>query len=170
MPVLSVCGPCAQYGNHDHESLRYAGLTTCFCIQGLLACLNAFSGGVFLTVGLTHLLPHVAEYEATADLDTDYPVGLGLVAIGFILVLFVEQVLFNVHGHKREKRVDDEQWSQDVPLLERTKGVAVFYQEPLITQMAVVLHAVLECITMGLAVRPRSCALSCRCTTALPSP
>ena len=43
---------------------------------------------------------------------------------------------------------------QDVPLLERTKNVAVFYQDPLITQVAVLLHAMFECITMGLAVRP----------------
>jgi zinc transporter ZupT len=121
-------------------------------VQGLLSCLNSFSGAVFLIVGLTHLLPHVAEYEAKANLDTDYPVGLAIVALGFILVLFVEQILFNVHGHMPEKPEDDDQRLQDIPLLERTKGLARFYQEPLITELAVGLHGVLECITMGLAV------------------
>ena len=110
---------------------------------------------MFLTVGLTHLLPHVAEYEALADLDTDYPVGLAVVALGFILVLFVEQIVFDVHGHSHhEAQPVEDARSQDLPLLERTKNVATHYQEPLITQVAVGLHAVLECITMGLAVRP----------------
>lgn len=124
-------------------------------MQGLLTCLNAFSGAVFLTVGLTHLLPHVAEHEATADLDTDYPVGLAIVALGFILILFVEQILFDVHGHKHHENLElEEERTPDVPLLERTRNTALFYQEPLITQLAVGLHAVLECITMGLAVCP----------------
>jgi hypothetical protein len=126
-------------------------------VQGVLSCLNSFSGAVFLTVGLTHLLPHVAEFEANANLGTAYPVGFAIVAGGFILVLFVEQVLFNVHGDMPE-RPDDEKL-QDVPLLERTKRVARFFQEPLITELAVGLHAMLESITLGVAVRFSACCV-----------
>jgi NADH:ubiquinone oxidoreductase subunit 6 (subunit J) len=122
-------------------------------------CLNAFSGSVFLTVGILHLLPHVEEYEAAAKLSTDYPVGLACVVIGFVLVLFVELVLFGVHGSSHRPAADkdvSEDSQTNIPLLERSRSVFWRYQDPLITEAAVLLHAVLECITVGLAVRTQS--------------
>lgn len=125
-------------------------------MQGILTCLNAFSGAVFLTVGILHLLPDVAEYEAAAKLSTDYPVGLCFVVVGFLVILAVEHVLLDVHGSAHSHRgvgTELEDSTAKAPLLERTRSVALFYQDPLITEAAVLLHSVLECITMGL-VRP----------------
>ena len=61
-------------------------------MQGILCCLNALSGSVFLTVGLTHLLPDVLAYQSEAAPALEYPLGLSLVAIGFLAILFIEQV------------------------------------------------------------------------------
>lgn len=64
-----------------------------------LSLLNCFSGGVFLAAGLVHLLPHCQEsQERIAHLVGDYPLYLVLITLGYMLVLFVERVLFDVHG------------------------------------------------------------------------
>ena len=49
------------------------GLLPLFFIKNLakadsiMSLLNAFSGGVFITAGLTHILPHVVESQADVD-------------------------------------------------------------------------------------------------------
>lgn len=64
-----------------------------------LSLLNCFSGGVFLAAGLVHLLPHCQESQAKLGaLVGDYPLYLVLITLGYMLVLFVERVLFDVHG------------------------------------------------------------------------
>ncbi|KAF6258712.1 Zinc/iron permease [Scenedesmus sp. NREL 46B-D3] len=64
-----------------------------------LSLLNCFSGGVFLAAGLVHLLPHCAEaQQRLGPLVGDYPLYLVLITLGYMLVLFVERVLFDVHG------------------------------------------------------------------------
>jgi hypothetical protein len=64
-----------------------------------LSLLNCFSGGVFLAAGLVHLLPHCQEsQERLGALVGDYPLYLVLITLGYMLVLFVERVLFDVHG------------------------------------------------------------------------
>ena len=57
-----------------------------------MSLLNAFSGAVFLTVGVTHLLPEVLEFQAEAHPDMEFEIGLTFIVIGFALLLFVEQV------------------------------------------------------------------------------
>jgi zinc transporter ZupT len=116
-----------------------------------MTCLNAFSGSVFLTVGLMHLLPHVLEYESAADLGTEYPVGLMFVVVGFLLILFVEQIVFNVHESAND--LEREESRVQYTLLEKTKNVALCYREPLLTELAVVLHGVLEATVLGISVR-----------------
>jgi hypothetical protein len=70
----------------------------CFVCRWL-SLLNCFSGGVFLAAGLVHLLPHCQEsQERLAGLVGDYPLYLVLITLGYMLVLFVERVLFDVHG------------------------------------------------------------------------
>ena len=59
---------------------------------------NAFSGGVFLTAGLTHILPHVVESSAEVD-HGDYPLPYVLVILGYMLIFLVERVIFHTHGH-----------------------------------------------------------------------
>jgi zinc transporter ZupT len=105
-------------------------------------------------MGLLELLPRVGEYEAEAELNTEYPVGKALVVIGFILMLFVEQILFDGHTHHLPE--EQEESENKAPLLERTRTIVVTYRDPLITEAAVLLHSILENITLGLAVRSRS--------------
>jgi zinc transporter 1/2/3 len=56
--------------------------------DGLTSLINAFSGGVFLTAGLTHILPHVIESAAEVD-HGDYPLPYALVVIGYLLIFLV---------------------------------------------------------------------------------
>jgi zinc transporter ZupT len=81
-------------------------------------------------------------------------VGKALVVIGFILMLFVEQILFDGHTHHLPE--EQEESENKAPLLERTRTIVVTYRDPLITEAAVLLHSILENITLGLAVRSRS--------------
>lgn len=54
---------------------------------------------MFLAAGLVHLLPHCAEaQQRLGSLVGDYPLYLVLITLGYMLVLFVERVLFDVHG------------------------------------------------------------------------
>ena len=46
--------------------------------DGIMSLLNAFSGGVFLAAGLTHIFPHVVESAAEVD-HGDYPLPYALV-------------------------------------------------------------------------------------------
>lgn len=49
--------------------------------------------------GLVHLLPHCQESQARLQhVIGDYPLYLVLITLGYLLVLFVERVLFDVHG------------------------------------------------------------------------
>lgn len=122
-------------------------------MQGILTCLNVFSGSVFLSVGVLHLLPHVAEYESAAKLSTDFPVGNAIVIVGFLSVLFMEQVVFDVHGADVDERSATVNAAAKYALVTQATSVARRFHSPLLTEGAVVLHAVLECIVLGIAVR-----------------
>jgi zinc transporter 1/2/3 len=66
----------------------------------VMSLLNAFSGGVFLSAGLTHLFPHLMEYQEQVKITpAGYPAGFALALTGYLLVFFVERVLFHIHGH-----------------------------------------------------------------------
>ena len=55
-------------------------------VDGLLALVNCFSGGVFLCAGLTHILPHVVEHGASVKGYGEYPLPYVLVMLGYMLV------------------------------------------------------------------------------------
>ncbi len=65
---------------------------------------NAFAGGLFLGVGFVHLLPE--GIERLADV-VDYPLGALLAALGLVLLLLIDRVLFanyassSAHGTRR---------------------------------------------------------------------
>ena len=66
----------------------------------VMSLLNAFSGGVFLSAGLTHLFPHLMEYQEQVKITpAGYPAGFALALTGYLLVFFIERVLFHIHGH-----------------------------------------------------------------------
>ncbi|KAL6072924.1 Zinc transporter ZIP3 [Balamuthia mandrillaris] len=69
--------------------------------RALLSLGNALSGGVFLCIGLAHLLPEAEEQLREARLAEGIPVSPLLAIAGFSLVLFVEKVFMgNAHSHQ----------------------------------------------------------------------
>ena len=72
-------------------------------VDGVLALVNCFSGGVFMCAGLTHILPHVVEYGAGVSGYGEYPLPYVLVMLGYMLVFLVERVVFHIHKHAEEE-------------------------------------------------------------------
>mmetsp|Transcript_20773 Transcript_20773/g.48196 ORF Transcript_20773/g.48196 Transcript_20773/m.48196 type:complete len:456 (-) Transcript_20773:2720-4087(-) len=62
--------------------------------QLALSLANAFSGGVFLSLAFTHLIP-----ECTHGFGADWPEAApyGLILFGYLLIFFVEKVAFDAH-------------------------------------------------------------------------
>ena len=58
----------------------------------LLAVGSAFTGGIFLGAGLIHLLGDSQEMFSRALPDSEYPIALLVVGVGFLLVLLIEKV------------------------------------------------------------------------------
>jgi hypothetical protein len=130
--------------------------SVCACMQGLMSLLNAFSGAIFLTVGIVHLLPHVLEYQELAYPSMRYPLGLVSIVLGFLLILFVEQVVFDVHGIKYEEDIRSDSRTtakEQYALIGNTLSIGRKYRDPLLTELALNIHATLESIVLGLAVR-----------------
>ncbi|XP_054285377.1 zinc transporter ZIP1-like [Macrosteles quadrilineatus] len=58
----------------------------------LIGMLNCFAGGVFLGTALLHLLPNVMKLLSQLKGDTNFPVAEFTVALGFLVVLVMEQI------------------------------------------------------------------------------
>ena len=77
--------------------------------------MGAFSGGLFLAVGLVHLLPEaVANFEETYDDDDEHFPYANVIAIAsFALILFIEKVVTDHHhdhghdDHEHDHKVQD---------------------------------------------------------------
>ena len=113
----------------------------------VVSVLNAFSGGVFLTAGLTHILPHVIESSAEVD-HGDYPLPYALVIIGYLLVFLVEKVLFHTHAHdthEHEQKKDVER----APV-EHAGDHGPNLTSSLVLLLAISLHAILAGVTLGM--------------------
>lgn len=57
---------------------------------------NAFAGGVFLAIGMLHLLPEAAEAFSDAT-GSSYPYGSLLALVSFTFVMYIEKVAFDAH-------------------------------------------------------------------------
>ena len=68
-------------------------------MTGVISLMNAFSGGIFLTAGLVHILPNVVKVGEENEYGGEYPLSYTLVVLGYMLVFFVERVLFHTHSH-----------------------------------------------------------------------
>lgn len=70
-----------------------------------LGITNAFSGGLFLGIGLFHVLPESAEMLESL---TEIPVAYFCAFLSYALILFVEKVAFNshalLHGHSHDDK------------------------------------------------------------------
>ena len=114
----------------DDDSFEYVGLKLIFLVvifvlglgggllplylrsltktDAFMSLLNAFSGGIFLTTGLTHILPHVVESGAKVDYG-EYPLPYALVMLGYMAIFMVERVLFHSHAHTLETEDEHDQ-------------------------------------------------------------
>ena len=60
----------------------------------VLAILNSFSAGVFLAIGIAHILPEAAEtYNSTCEGEC-FPLPYFLVVAGYALILLLDKVAF----------------------------------------------------------------------------
>jgi zinc transporter 1/2/3 len=120
-----------------------------------MSLLNAFSGGVFLTSGLTHILPHVVETSMDVD-HGDYPLPYALVMLGYMLIFLVERVLFHSHGHSAES--EDEHATHHhgehdhghlVEGADKPKSNNALYNS-LVILLAISFHAILAGVSLGM--------------------
>ncbi len=59
----------------------------------LFSLSNAFAGGLFLAVGMIHMLGDAGEGFTEADIGTDYPVELAIASTAFLGALLLEAVV-----------------------------------------------------------------------------
>ena len=63
---------------------------------------NGFAGGVFIGAGLLHLLPDSVEVFSTFSGLPDYPIAFLVAGLGFLLIMFLEQVLLRGRDEQGE--------------------------------------------------------------------
>lgn len=71
-------------------------------IDAWLSILNTFSAGVILATGLIHIVPEALAEEEEVDGLNEYPLGMAMATTGFMLVFFIERVLFR-HQHQHSQ-------------------------------------------------------------------
>ncbi|GMH45871.1 hypothetical protein BSKO_13834 [Bryopsis sp. KO-2023] len=133
-----------------------------------LGVMNSFAGGVFLATGFIHLLPHINENEAKISGLNEYPLGYLIIVIGFMLVFFVEHVLFDVHNSMdnvfkdeitdmEKKGIESKHPTSDAQVLavvppehKSSEWTWSKVQKPVVLLAAISVHAILEAIAVGL--------------------
>jgi len=77
--------------------------------------INVLSGGMFIAMGLFHILPESIEHQpcSMGTLFTKEVSGMGVVFftfIGFMMVLLFERVLFDAHGnsHSHDEHIEED--------------------------------------------------------------
>ena len=63
-----------------------------------LGLANAFSGGIFIGIGLFHLLPEGSEKFEGVSILGEYPCAYFMAFGSYSLILFIEKVAFNSHA------------------------------------------------------------------------
>lgn len=62
--------------------------------QLLLSLTSAFAGGLFLSVGLLHLLPEAAaSFDKYFEYEEKFPYAYLLVVVSFSVILFIEKII-----------------------------------------------------------------------------
>jgi zinc transporter 1/2/3 len=121
-----------------------------------LSYANSAGGGVILAVACTHLIPEVVE--AFGEIGMEYPLGLALILIGYILILFLEKVIFqHDHAHDRvpvnnkshQKSLIEE---EDEPDIESHKKNSII--TPIVLTIALSIHSLFEGIILGVQSDP----------------
>ncbi|GMH45237.1 hypothetical protein BSKO_13194 [Bryopsis sp. KO-2023] len=130
-----------------------------------LSILNSFAGGVFLSTGFTHMLPHIEETESEVKGLDEYPLGSVILVIGFMIVFFVERIIFDVHTSVDTVFRSDGQEVESKSIHLEDGAVAPSQNKqgpteaekkwarmanPIILLLAISVHAVLEALALGL--------------------
>lgn len=110
----------------------------------LLSFANAFSGGVFLSLALGHLIPEAVHGEESL---TPYWCVLG----GYLLIFFVEKVAFDAHEILHEMQGDGHSHSHEHSKSATTATTTNNNRSALILLGALGVHSVLEMMALGLA-------------------
>lgn len=127
-------------------------------LESLTRYLNAFSGGLFLSAGFVHLLPHALESATEAKIGTDdeYPFAMVMCVLGFCLAFGIERVLFHTHSHGPENSVavqtdakDDCEKCEEQSLFQQTRSALVF-------MAGIALHATLAGVSLGAQTKRKS--------------
>ena len=112
-------------------------------VETIMSFLNSFSGGVFLTAGLTHILPHVVETSYDVD-HGSYPLPYALVIVGYSFIFLVEKVVFHSHGHVEDHDHDHEHEH------EHEKHGSTGMIKSITILVAISCHAILAGISLGM--------------------
>ena len=127
-------------------------------LESMTRYLNAFSGGLFLSAGFVHLLPHALESATEAKIGTDdeYPFAMVMCVLGFCLAFGIERVLFHTHSHGPENSVavqadakDDCEKCEEQSLFQQTRSALVF-------MAGIALHATLAGVSLGAQTKRKS--------------
>eukprot|EP00210_Caulerpa_lentillifera_P007685 g7336.t1 len=124
-------------------------------LDEVLSIVNCFSGGVLLTTGIIHMIPHVVEYEDLADGIDDYPAGLLIVVASFVLVFYIEHILFDVHSHT-DAHEEGQSETQHIQEKETGKNIESIghrvsvLKHGLVILAATSFHSILEAFVIGI--------------------
>ncbi|CAK94768.1 unnamed protein product (macronuclear) [Paramecium tetraurelia] len=146
------------------EQLGKIAIKSQFQNDMLISYTNAFSSGLFLAVGIVHILPEA--HETLAEY-IDYPIAFLIAIMGFSLILFVEKIIFrNVEenpscvelqqldkqGHHQAILLDNFDHQHTNQLIRSLKHNQNNLK-PYLLSTAIGLHAVFEGIALGVTRR-----------------
>jgi zinc transporter 1/2/3 len=72
---------------------------------------NSFAAGVFLAIGITHLLPEADEIfveHVGTQYDRKFPYAFFICILSFGFILFIEKIAFNAHELMHDHNEDHE--------------------------------------------------------------
>ncbi len=116
-----------------------------------LSIASCFSGGVFLALSMTHLLPESVEHVAEVGLPAKSPFLACL--CGYFLILFVEKVAFDSHGMLHEA-VGHGHVGGD-----KRTGATMSSKSAVVLLVAMSLHSLIETVALGIAKDKTSAAM-----------
>jgi zinc transporter ZupT len=116
-----------------------------------LSIASCFSGGVFLALSMTHLLPESVEHVAEMNLPAKSPFLACL--FGYFLILFVEKVAFDSHGMLHEV-VGHAHGGND-----KKVGGAMSSKSAVVLLIAMSLHSLIETVALGITKDKTSAAM-----------
>ena len=117
-----------------------------------LSIASCFSGGVFLALSMSHLLPESAERVAEIGLPSKSSYLACL--FGYFLILFVEKVAFDSHGMLHDAVEGDHDHSRG-----NSKGKTLSTKSAIVLLVAMSLHSLIETVALGIAKDKTSAAM-----------